>query len=147
MEVVTPTLRITVTVSDALFESLTAVGLTVLWCTSWLRDGDLDAFIDQTGAGRHGCMQNGRRVEYPRDVPVAPLDWKARAVERFLESQSPLRPVIWIDDDSPWSDGRGIDWGRRPHLLMAPEPMTGLTPEHLETIRAQVAHWDAMTRP
>lgn len=69
-------------------------------------------------------------------LPEGPLGWwKAHAVDRYLAGH-PGVPLVWTDDDL--DDGTALALGAAhpgtPTLLIAPSPLTGLTPGDLDRV-------------
>jgi hypothetical protein len=70
-------------------------------------------------------------LRYVRFPPIARLDaahWKLAGIEAFV---APQRPVAWLDDAHDercrqWAEARSA-----PTLLVATEPSTGLTGQHV----------------
>lgn len=55
--------------------------------------------------------------------------WKARHVAEWVEQ----RPFVWFEDEPDATDCIAAEPGVGEHLLVAVDPMRGLTDDHLET--------------
>ncbi|WP_395403647.1 HAD domain-containing protein [Arthrobacter sp. UC242_113] len=63
--------------------------------------------------------------------------WKLEAIQADVGRNTPER-IIWVDDQLAF-EGRAQAWARilgRRALLVSPDPRSGLSPRHLEAIRA-----------
>lgn len=104
------------------------------WATTWADtvDRDVAPYCD---------LPPGLRVAArPPEEPAALVtNWKLVQVRRLVEATG--RAFVWVDDDAlDWPGPDGEDaraWAARcplPHLLVAPDPATGLTPAQLDEI-------------
>ena len=117
--------------SNRLITALGDLPVDVVWCTSWedTANGLLLSVLEWTP----------KPVIHQRRG--APGEWpKLAGVKQWLETV-PMRPMVWLDDDSyliyqarPW-----LAYMQIPSLLIRPDAITGLTPDHIEAISDWVA--------
>lgn len=126
----------------------------VRWLTTWGHDanvslrrlvglpelavaGTYDEPVDQGGAGAAdlGAGSHAARTPAAPD-PLTGRWWKFDVVREIVRAD-PSRRIVWLDDDLAGQDDIRI-WMRREVicLLVAPEPSSGLTADHLESVDA-----------
>jgi hypothetical protein len=122
--------------SRAMGRGLLALSAELCWATTWADTVDRDV------APYCGLPAGLRVVARPPVEPAALVtNWKLVQVRQLVEAAK--RPFVWVDDDAfDWPGPGGEDpraWSARcplPHLLLSPDPTTGLTPGQLEEIGA-----------
>jgi hypothetical protein len=104
----------------------------VLWLTTWAERAQLHL------EPLLGLPELALAGPAPSDVPWR--WWKHDVVEAFWNEDA--RPFVWIDDDLPLFT-EADDWVRGlPRdlvLAIAPDPVVGLTLEHLDEVHRFVA--------
>ncbi|MGY3567932.1 HAD domain-containing protein [Sinomonas sp. RB5] len=130
-------------VSPAMIEALNVLiarhSIAGCWTTSWERKAP--AFGEQTGLTGSG--------EWPVLEVNEPVwtEWsKAAAVRNHIAATGP-DAAVWIDDHlgvqpeaREWAEASGI-------LTIAPDPVHGIEPRHLEAIEQYVAGLRRLTQP
>jgi hypothetical protein len=127
----------------------------VQWLTTWGHDANaslrhLLLMPQLPVAGTHGGeIATAGSVPSPSgshsDVAPAAPDaltgrwWKFDVVRRLVRSD-PERPLVWIDDDL-FGAADMAEWtsAHAPSLLVAPDPMSGLTADDLDAVDAFLA--------
>lgn len=114
----------------AFVHAMAEAGVEVRWCTTW---------------GHRANSEVAPTFGLPKDLPVEDprqdWGWKQAAAGHWARTG---RAVIWTDDDEVGPQERAwfADHAERtgaPHLLLAPDPLYGLTPEDCQAIAAFVA--------
>jgi hypothetical protein len=110
----------------------------VRWLTTWEGGDAVLALARHLGLPEFAI--EGRQAEFPGKFSDFDHWWKLPVVERLVE-RDPGRPLVWVDDDIPFSRRaeRFLLAARRtgvPLLTIAPKTRVGLTLEHLEEITA-----------
>jgi len=112
---------------------LLSTGADLVWATTW---------------EHHANHLISPRVGLPQDLPVIEWDrsgqsrdhgafWKTPQVLAWLEQHHPGRPWIWIDDDISDEDVAICAGGSAAaHLLLSPEPGTGMTDDDVRRMSA-----------
>jgi hypothetical protein len=113
----------------------------VLWLTTWEEDAQIHL---------EPLLGLPRFELAGRDETDSPWRWWKHDIVTALWETDP-RPFVWIDDDLSLFDD-ALEWvkGLPPDqaLPIAPDPSSGLTPEHLEIIDRFVAsHEDSDQSP
>jgi hypothetical protein len=118
--------------SRSMGERIGALSAEIVWATTW--EHNADSMI----APLCGLPRGMRVLVRPHSTTHLDGGWKFDEVRRSVAED--MRPFVWIDDDidafrnGPESARR---WARDlpvQNLLLAPDPRTGLTHGHLETI-------------
>jgi hypothetical protein len=107
------------------------------WCTGWEEKANeyLPHALDLPGPFRH--------LSFEGATPQFSGHWKLDAIERFAGRE---RPLAWIDDAhdercEAWAAGRP-----GPTILIATDPATGLTGEHVDRLLGWAAELSATRR-
>ena len=125
----------------------------VQWLTTWGSDANVSlrhlldlpelpvagTYDDVDGPGIAQGDPNPQAGAHASVAPAAPDGltgrwWKFDVVRRLVRAE-PLRRLVWIDDDL--AGQREVrEWMRREArcLLVAPDPRSGLVPEHLRSV-------------
>lgn len=122
--------------SRAMGRRLSKLPAELCWATTWADtiDRDVSPYCD---------LPSGLRVAAwpPAGGEAAQSNWKLVQLRRLVEAE--MRPFVWVDDDAmSWPDPDGTDahaWSAGltlPHLLLSPDPATGLTVGEIGRIAA-----------
>lgn len=121
-----------VVLSPTMGARLAGLGADISWATTW------EHRADSAIAPRCGLPRGLPFLTMPCDATDHWAGWKFDAVRRSVEFDP--RPFVWLDDDidrfvacsmtaRAWAAGLSI-----PSLLIAPDPRSGLLPEHIDEI-------------
>jgi hypothetical protein len=131
-------------ISSSMGARLAALGADITWVTTWEHRAD---------------SHIAPLCDLPRDLPVLTKPrqaadpwggWKFHEVRRAVERDP--KPFVWVDDDiDSFRSGAMTprDWAAgisTPSLLIAPDPSTGLLPEHLDLIETFLAQHQSQDR-
>ena len=114
----------------------------LVWATTW--EHDANALI-----GPRIGLPELPVIEFKKDCPPHPpapgLHWKTAVIAAY--SMAHRRPFSWVDDEVGVRDSvYFMKCGQYPHLALRVSPITGLTAEHFEKLRAwaeEVIHDEA----
>jgi hypothetical protein len=126
-----------VVLSPTMGARLAGLGADISWATTW------EHRADSAIAERCGLPRGLPVLTRPCDATDHWAGWKFDAVRRSVESDS--RPFVWLDDDIDRFVAGSLTaraWAAElsmPSLLIAPDPRSGLLPEHVDEIEEFLA--------
>jgi hypothetical protein len=118
--------------SQSMGERIGALSAEIVWATTW--EHNADSIV----APLCGLPRSLRVLTRPRSTTRMDGAWKFDEVRHVVTDD--MRPFVWIDDDidafrlGPQSARRWAAGLPVQNLLISPDPRTGLTRGHLETI-------------
>lgn len=136
-------------VHAALVAELSELG-TVVWATTWSAAHMYQLTRDL------GLPTNTNEIAFPPLLHIDPLNpeptpklhWVARWIDRtFFDEPCPTTAIVWIDDQLREDATAWAKEAPRPTLLVKPEPVRGLTGEHVAAVRDFVNDLESRRTP